>query len=326
MRPILLLIAISLTSARASDRTVAEWVLRMGGSVSIDGNRAPIWGITPLPDRDFHLTGINLVPVTVNPPEFQRLTGLANLKELYVSGRTWHSMPVKVSRETLKLFGAITSLERLMLSLPVQTEIPLDDEAFAGLAPLVNLKELRIAQTIVKGRTLAPFTQLQSLDMDHTRFDDAGMKNLERMPNLTKVYARDTMVTDEGLRYLKDLRNLTELDLYGTRITDTGLTYLKDLTKLRKLNLLGASVTDAGLDVLRGLAALEELNLYRTQITNAGVEKLKAFPRLRALDVRYTRVTGGGVASLAAALPKCHIDFLDTSGGQTVGLTEAELQ
>src|SRR5205823_12550485 len=53
MRPILLLItiAISLTSAHASDRTVAEWVLRMGGSVSIDGDRAPLWGIARLPDR-----------------------------------------------------------------------------------------------------------------------------------------------------------------------------------------------------------------------------------------------------------------------------------
>src|SRR5439155_23151305 len=99
--------------------------------------------------------------------------------------------------------------------------------------------------------------------------------------------------------------------------------YLKDLTKLKKLNLLGASVTDAGLDALRGLTDLEELNLYRTQITNAGVEKLKAFPRLRALDVRYTRVTGGGVASLTGALPKCHIDFLDASGGQTASAPKA---
>ena len=160
MRPFLLLItiAISLPLARASDRTVAEWVLRMGGSVSVDGDRTPLWEIMRLPNSDFHLTGINLVPVTVNPPVFQRLIGLTNLKELYVSGRTWHSMPVKASRETLKLFGTITSLERLMLSLPVQTEIPLDDEALAGLAPLVNLKELRIAQTIVMGRTLGLFT------------------------------------------------------------------------------------------------------------------------------------------------------------------------
>src|SRR6185503_3625286 len=229
MRPITLLLTIVafLPSARASDRAVAEWVLRMGGSVSIDGSRAPVHEIARLPDRDFQLTGVNLVPVTVNPPEFQRLSGLSNLKELYVCGRTWNSMPVKVSRETLKILGTITSLERLILSLPVQTDIPLDDEALAGLAPLVNLKELRIAQTIVKGRTLAPFTQLQSLDLDHTRFDDAGMKNLESMPNLTKVYARDTMVTDEGLRSLKDLRNLTELDLYGTRISDAGIVHLK---------------------------------------------------------------------------------------------------
>src|SRR6185295_11652042 len=119
------------SSARASDRTVAEWVLRMGGSVSVDGSRAPVREITRLPG-DFRLTGINLVPITVSPPEFQRLAGLTNLKELYVSGRTWHSMPVRVSRETLKILGSLTSLERLILSLPVQTEIPLDDDALAG--------------------------------------------------------------------------------------------------------------------------------------------------------------------------------------------------
>ena len=70
-----------------------------------------------------------------------------------------------------------------------------------GLGDLVNLKELRLAQTIVKGRALEPFTQLRSLDLDHTRLDDAGMRNCRAMPNLTKLYARDTMITDEGLPF-----------------------------------------------------------------------------------------------------------------------------
>src|SRR5215510_996043 len=80
----------------ASDGTVAEWVLLVGGSISIESARSPVWQIRDRPDRDFKLTAINLVPVTVDPPEFKRLAGLAHLKELYVSGRTWHSMPVKV--------------------------------------------------------------------------------------------------------------------------------------------------------------------------------------------------------------------------------------
>src|SRR5262245_39551587 len=194
MRSAILVLALISTaaSALASDRTVAEWVLRMGGSVTVDGSHTPVWKIQQLPDSDFRLTGINLVPVTVDPPEFQRLVGLSHLKELYVSGRTWHSLHTKVSRDTFKLFGTLANLERLILRLPVQTEIPVDDESLANLAPLVNLKELRLAQTIVKGRSLEPFTQLRSLDLDHTRLDDAGIRNVERMPNLTKLYARDT--------------------------------------------------------------------------------------------------------------------------------------
>src|SRR4029453_12296761 len=113
-------------SSFASDRTAAEWVLHLGGSVSIDGARTPLWHVRELPHGDFKLTGVNLVPVTVDPPEFKRLAGLAHLKELYVSGLRWPSMPVKVSRETLKVFGMLPSLERFILSLPVQTEIPLD--------------------------------------------------------------------------------------------------------------------------------------------------------------------------------------------------------
>ena len=99
--------------AFASDRTVAEWVLRMGGSVSVDGARTPIWQVRDLPDQDFKVTGVNLVPVLVDPPEFKRLAGLAHLKELYVSGRSWHSMPVRVSRDTLKVFGTLTSSRTL---------------------------------------------------------------------------------------------------------------------------------------------------------------------------------------------------------------------
>src|SRR5262245_35379737 len=151
MRSAVLLLSIASLSPclYASDRAVAEWVLRMGGSVSLDGEHRPIWEITKLPEKNFNVTSINLVPISVSPPEFQRLSGLTHLKELYVSGRTWHSMPVRVSRDSLKIFGTLTGLERFVLSLPVQTEIPVDDEALAGLAPLVNLKELRLAQTIV---------------------------------------------------------------------------------------------------------------------------------------------------------------------------------
>src|SRR5437867_8930237 len=202
-----------------ADRSVAEWVLHVRGSVSVDDDPHQIWDAANLPARDFRLHTINLVPVVVEPRELNRLTGLTHLEKLYLCGRTWHSMPTEVAKNTLTYFQGLTSLKTLVLSLPVQTEIPLEDDAIAAISSLTNLTELRLAQTKVKGRTLSPFTRLQSLDLDHTRFDDKGMQNLEGMTQLSKLYLRDTLITDEGLKYLGHLRHLTELDLYGTKIT-----------------------------------------------------------------------------------------------------------
>src|SRR3954453_14563058 len=85
--------------ASAGDRSVAEWVLRAGGSVVVDGDRTPIWDGTRLPAQDFHIQTINLVDVLMEPNELKRLTGLTHVKELYLCGRTWHSRPVPLSNE-----------------------------------------------------------------------------------------------------------------------------------------------------------------------------------------------------------------------------------
>src|SRR5580700_5723838 len=300
--------------AAASDRPAAEWVLRVGGSIVVEGDPNPVWDVARLPSQDFHIEAVNLVDSLIEPDELKILTGLTHLKELYLSGRTWHSRPVPLANASLAPLGSLTSLEKLALSLPVQTEIPLQDPALENLSKLKNLRELRLEQTEIKGQTLAALTELRFLDLTHTRFTDAGMRSLAGMSHLSKLYLRDTLITDEGLKFIQDLRELTELDLYGTRITDAGLVYLKNLTALTKLNLLGAPLTDAGLDQLSGLTKLEELNLYRSKITNAGVEKLKALKQLRSLDLRYTRATGAGVNALKAANPKLEIDFLDVSG------------
>src|SRR5205085_9335708 len=146
---------------------------------------------------------------------------------------------------------------------------------------------------------------------------------LVHMPHLTKLYARDTLITDEGLRQLQDLHELVELDLYGTRIGDAGIAYLKGVSGMTKPNLLGAALTDQGLEQLAGLSRLEELNLYRTKITNASIEILKRFKNLREVDLRYTRVTSGGVAALKAALPGCRVVFLDAGSAEPASVSKA---
>ena len=306
-RAVIAIIVAASSVAAASDRGVAEWVLRAGGTVVTEGGRAEIRDITQLPVGEFRVRAVNLVATTLKPKDFQRLAALDHLKQLYISGRTWHSLPASTAVDSLTALRSLTTLETFALSLPVQTEIPMEDDAIAKLAGLVHLRELRLAQTKVKGRTLAPFTEVRLLELDHTHLDDTGMAALAHMTHLAKLYARDTLITDDGLKYLQDLHELTELDLYGTKIGDTGIGYLKGLTGLTKLNLLGAAVTDAGLEQLAGLERLEELNLYRAKITNASIDILKRFPNLRDVDLRYTRVTPAGAcgaACLAAALPR----------------------
>src|SRR5260370_4420694 len=252
------LLAITPGLAAASDRSVAEWVLRVGGSVVVEGQRSSIWDISRLPAKDFALAAINLTDVLMEPDDLQKLSGLSHLKELYLCGRTWHNRPVPLSNASFTALGDLASLEKLALSLPVQTEIPLQDPALTNLAKLKNLKELRLEQTEIKGQTLSPFISMRFLDRTHTRFTDAGMQSLACISHLSKLYLHHPLVTAEGLKWIQNLRELTELDLYGTRITDAGLAYLSQLTPLTSLNLLGAPLTDAGLDHLIGMTRLEE--------------------------------------------------------------------
>ncbi len=307
-----------------SDRAVAEWVLRLGGFVTVEGRPERLWDVTALPADEFRLHTVNLVGVVVPLDELAKLEGLTHLKELYLSGRFWHNVPARECERSLRPLASLDSLERFAVSEPVQTDIPIEDDGIAHLAKLPNLRELRIDRLKIRGRSLKSLTGLRYLDVNMTRFDDQGMQSLAGMKNLERLLARDTLITDEGLKALSGLTGLRELDLHATRISDAGLEYLRPLTKLRKLNILGAQVTDSGLDVLLGMTELEELNVYRTKITNSGLARLQALRHLRNLDVRYTAATRTGVDSLRSALPAVKVAFLET-GGKSSGVGDSQL-
>jgi len=308
------------------DRIVAEWMLRMGGSVVLEGQRRPITDLADLPTSDFRLHTLNFTGVTqwafALEDELKRLPPLPHLKEVYVNGRLWYDQPVTLVAATMRLLAGSPELEKLILSKPVQTYIPFDDTVLQGLEPLTKLQELRVHQTRIPGAGLAPFT-LRYLDLNYDRtFNDQGMSSLKSMAALSKLYLRGTSITDLGLRNLSGLTNLTELDLADTGITDTGLSSLSALTKLRRLNLQASNVTDAGLDALAGMTGLEELSLYRTKVSNAGLAKLAQLKRLHALDLRYSRATSAGVRELVAGIPDCKVLFQDASNRESRRETE----
>jgi hypothetical protein len=209
------------------DRIVAEWMIRMGGSVVLQGQNRGISDLADLPQSDFTVHTLNFTGITqwafALEDELQRLPPLRHVKEVYINGRLWYDQPVALVRSTMKLFSNSPELETLVLSRPVQTYIPFDDTVVKALQPLPMLQDLRVRQTRVAGAALAPFP-LKNLDLNYDRtFNDAGLAALKSMTGLTRLYLKGTSVTDQGLVNLSGLTRLTDLDLADVGVSDSGL-------------------------------------------------------------------------------------------------------
>src|SRR5712691_5696860 len=74
----------------ASDRDLAEWVIRWEGRVILEGNRQPISDLAQLPKGEFRIAGIDLTGVVMHPSELVKLGGLLSLRELYLPGPIWN--------------------------------------------------------------------------------------------------------------------------------------------------------------------------------------------------------------------------------------------
>src|SRR5688572_3064718 len=201
----------------SADRIVAEWMLRMGGSVVLEGQRKPIVDPADLPASDFRIHALNFTGITMYAAslqdELRRLPALPHLKELYINGRLWYDQPAPRVAATIALFNEATQLEKLVLSKPVQTYIPFNDPVLKGLSSLKNLKEVRVHQTRSSGMSLAAFP-LTHLDLNYAvTFNDAGMASLKGKTTLQRAYLRGTSITDAGIQHLSGLTNLVELDL-----------------------------------------------------------------------------------------------------------------
>lgn len=311
-----------------SRHEAAEWVIRQGGSVQIAGRPGSIRTLSDLPDGDIQVVAVDLIGTTADPKELVNLSGLTELRELLLPGTSFNTGAGSTldANADLAALSNLHQLEKLWFSLHFLSNINVQDKGLDHLKGLTQIKELRLAQTKILGPSLAPFVNLQSLDLNETPFKDEGMKYLRGMTHLRRLSLRSTLITDAGLENLADLQDLESLDLYGTKITDVGLRSLQGLKKLRTLNLLGSRVTDQGVTLLEGLTNLEDLNLYRTELTNSGLDTLRKLKNLASLDLRYTRVTAGGVEAFHSAQPKCHIEFEDntTQSAQEVSLRQTK--
>jgi serine/threonine protein kinase len=314
-------------SAVPLDRTAAEWVLSLKGSVTVrekqTGSQILIDEARLLPAGGFELTRVDLSRSAVTDDGLVHLRGLSRLIELDLN-RT------QISDAGLAPLGPLTQLESLDLSGTRTT-----DSGLTELGELQALRMLNLCFQPVTDAGLAIVCRIKGLEqlvLIRTRVTDAGLGPLKNLPHLERLYIGETALTDKGLAELGALKSLHVLGLNRTHVSNAGLARLLDLPQLDVLSLCATEVGDGGLGQLKRLKRLSNLNLGETKITAAGLKELQQLDNLRVLDLRGasrigdesltplqnlrnvvdldlsdTKVTSVGVAQLRKSLPQCRI-------------------
>src|SRR5882724_6911516 len=268
----------------ADERQVALWILRRGGQVMIDGIDHPIADPFDLPDRDFRIVVVDLHGTVIEPRQLQEISKLEQVRELYVPGRVWSpvsDVKAPFSDESFEYYQGMKQLETFSAGLTTLAWLDIGDEGVKRMAPLTQLKHLRLNNTTIKDpKCFEALVNLESLGLGDAYVLDSSLAPLANKKNLRRLNLLGTLVTDDGLKHLRELTAMEDLDLYGVRVTDSGVESLRKLTALRRLNLLGAQITDASAGILSSFTELRELNLYRSRITNAGLSKLHSLRNL----------------------------------------------
>ncbi|KAJ4899622.1 Leucine-rich repeat (LRR) family protein [Raphanus sativus] len=153
-------------------------------------------------------------------------------------------------------------------------ESSVNGEWMAYIGGFVNLYSLNLSDCPrINNSTIWPITGLtclKELDLSRcSKVTDAGMKHLQSVVNLEKLWISQTGVKEAGISLLASLKKLSLLDLGGLPVTDHNLSSLQALTKLEYLDIWGSNVTNQGAVSILEFPNLSFLNLSWTSVTQA---------------------------------------------------------
>src|SRR5258708_94348 len=139
--------------AAASDRSVAEWTLLMGGAVGVTGVPGLIHDIAGLPAGDLNVEILDWVGVNVDPPDLGRLSDLTRLKELHLPGPIWNRNADggRDGSRDLRYLSFVSTLEKLTFSYHFLDRIRFNDAGLEEIKNLGNLHELVLRQSSITG-------------------------------------------------------------------------------------------------------------------------------------------------------------------------------
>jgi hypothetical protein len=221
------------------DRKAAEWVLQVGGLLTLyDGKANAKLG---LPEKPFRIRTITLDRRPIADEDMIHLQGLGRLQELRLN------------------------------------QTPIGNAGLAHLKDVpwletIELRETRISNDGLKHLKDQPMLWL---DLSITSVTDEGLEHLKGFKKIQQLRLNRLKIADAGLERLAGITSLRLLELTDTQITDAGLKHVRKLNNLTWLMLTGTKVSDVGLEELHGLSGLRTLYVERTKITDEGVAKLK---------------------------------------------------
>ena len=193
----------------ADERQIALWILRRGGQVMVDGVENPIGDPFDLPDRDFRIVMVDMHGTVIEPKQLQEISKLEHVRELYVPARVWSpvsDVKAPFSDESFQYYQGMKRLETFSAGLTTLAWLDIGDEGVKRLAPLSQLKHLRLNNTTIKDpKCFEALVNLESLDLGDAYVLDYSLAPLANMKNLKRLNLLGTLVTDDGLKYLRDL-------------------------------------------------------------------------------------------------------------------------
>jgi eukaryotic-like serine/threonine-protein kinase len=230
------------------DRAAAEWVLSLGGAVSItiDGRAGYITFEgkgAKLPAEQFKIYGIDLNGCKFEPADLKQLRGLKPFYELAMLSLELHD-------EDLKHLEGVP-VEKLVLFNNHFT-----GGGLAHLAKFPGLKQVAITLDSVQPedwQRLKDIAQLETLTVIGKNFGDGDVAALLEIPTLKHAFLDGTALTDAGVEQLLKHPNLRAIALKETEITD------------KSLELLAKSPQP-----------WERIDVSKTKVTKEAVERLKA--------------------------------------------------
>ena len=213
-----------------------------------------------------------------------------------------------------------------------------DELLLAQLRNLTGLRVLGLNNIKVTPRAVGYLKTLRSLENLSIRspfsaqrqtngtLNDACLRTMAELTNLTRLRLTQGQITDEGLAELAGLSGLEELDLESDRIEGRGLVHLKQLPKLRSLRLRGPAVNAMTVARLVGLNSLRNMDLANVTLTNPILEGHWDFPLLEELTIHDAHITREGLSFLKSlpSLRRLSIWSGDSNRFQ-IGVEEASI-